>query len=100
MSEFPVPPPLEPLANAGPVEPIEPEQADPPWSGGDVVLIALVALIAILLCSIVGLGVARMVLGAKASLPELGRDARLIVPVQAVAYAVVVAFMYGRVART
>jgi membrane protease YdiL (CAAX protease family) len=98
------------LSSSGNVSPILPEPSpvvaseavaparDPVWTGGDVVAIALVAMVAILVFSILGVGIARVLLGA-GGVGEFGRDARVIVPVQAAAYAVVVAFMYRLVTR-
>ncbi len=70
---------------------------DPVWRGTDVVVIVLVALIAIVAFSAVGLGIVRLALGPAIDMTALSHDARLLVPVQAAAYAVVVLFMVALV---
>lgn len=89
----------EPFLSAAPAPPAPAAAEDPVWKGTDVVLIGLVALIAILAFSMVGIGVARLLLGSAAATADFSRDARIIVPVQAAAYLVVVGFMYALVAR-
>jgi len=86
----------EPLSLDAP--PTELPERDPVWSGGDVLLIAIVAVGAIMVFSVLGVGIAYVLLG-HTSIPDLGRDARVIVPVQAAAYLVVMGFMYRLITR-
>lgn len=61
-------------------------------------VIALVAMLAVLVFSTIGVGMARVLLGT-GSVEQIGRDARVVVPVQAAAYLVVLAFMYRLLTR-
>ncbi len=105
----------QPASDLSPVAPVEPAAArdtissldlrpsrheDPPWGAWDVILIVFVALLSILLFSVAGIVIAAHV-GTlhKLSPLEIARDARIVVPVQLAAYAVVVAFMYLLVRR-
>ncbi|MFB3917864.1 MAG: lysostaphin resistance A-like protein [Terriglobales bacterium] len=70
-------------------------QYDPPWTGWDVLLIALVALFSIVVFSIAAFAyLGRLALFQGRSVAELAMDPRIIVPVQTGAYVVVLAFMY------
>lgn len=71
-----------------------------PWSGWDVLLLAVVTVIAIIALSVVGIAVAMHVPAFRSmQAVDLAKDPRLIVPIQVAAYAVVVGFMYMLVRR-
>jgi uncharacterized protein len=93
-------PEQEPDAAKGPAAPL-PEgrpPENPPWSGWDVLLIAVAELFCILVFSFGTFAIA-IHLPAFRHVPaqDLARDPRVILPVQVAAYAVVVLFMYALV---
>lgn len=68
---------------------------DPPWTGWDVLLIALVALFSIVIFSIAAFAYAgHLHLFRGGSLADIAQDPRIVIPVQLAAYIVVLAFMY------
>ena len=76
------------------VEPLV--EADPPWSGWDVLRMVIVAVLAIFFFSILAFEIARqMVPGAKPS--DFARNPVVVVPAQAAAYLVLLGFMYALV---
>jgi uncharacterized protein len=71
---------------------------DLPWGIWDLVRIAVVALIAILLFSIVAMGVALRTAGpAHAAAADLARDPRVVIPAQLAAYLIVIVYMVSLV---
>ena len=89
-----------PPQEVAPAEPADPNAENPPWTGWDVVRIAIVAFLAILLFSIVTvMAAASAGLLQKASPNELARDPWIVLSSMAAAYVCVVAFMYALVRR-
>ncbi|MGI9103418.1 MAG: CPBP family intramembrane glutamic endopeptidase [Terriglobales bacterium] len=86
--------PAHELASPDIAQPL-PEPAPPlPWTLYDVLRIVAAAVIAIGLFSILALGIAVQHRGGKVTdLPDLARDARIVVPAQLAAYLVVIAYM-------
>jgi len=88
--ELPVPVAGEPIPELANINTGE----DPPWGIWEVLRIAVVAMIAIGLFSMVGLGLALRLAGPVKPLPvELARNARVVVPAQFAAYLVLLAYM-------
>lgn len=68
---------------------------DPPWSGWDVLLMALVTLFCMAVFSLGAFAIGMHLPAFQgAQLQDLARDPRIVLPVQAAAYAVVILFMY------
>jgi len=73
---------------------------DPPWTGWDVVLIGVVSLLAMLITTVIGMGVMTAAGVLKHGSPKLlDSDARIIIPVQLAAYVVTFFVMYSLVTR-
>jgi membrane protease YdiL (CAAX protease family) len=72
---------------------------DPVWTGWDVVRIAVVAVLAIVLFSMVAISVAVATRGAAKISTDLEKSARVVIPAQAAAYLGVLLFMYSLVTR-
>jgi membrane protease YdiL (CAAX protease family) len=68
---------------------------DPVWTGWDVLILTVVAVLSMVIFGAFGLIIAHQFPNLR-SIPiqELAKDARVIIPAQAAAYAVVLAFMY------
>ena len=86
---------VPPSSEVGPSEPAPSE--NPPWSGWDVLRIVVVGVVAIAICSI---GILTLALRRHHhTAADLERDPLLILPAQAIAYVVIVIFMYVLVTR-
>jgi membrane protease YdiL (CAAX protease family) len=66
---------------------------NPPWTFWDVLRILVVALITIGLFSMIAMAIAAHGIRSRAVLEALGRDPRIVIPAQAAAYLVVIAYM-------
>lgn len=76
------------------------ESSSFPWSGWDVLLLAVLTIVAIIVLSGIGIAVAMQMQGFRNASPvDLARDPRLIVPIQVAAYVVVIGFMVMLVRR-